>query len=504
MFQAIIAEDSKPIQRNLRALLAASGLPVEVAAAAANGEEALELCRRLPVDILITDIRMPKMDGLTLIDEAKKTHPGLKAVLVSGYNDFEYTRRALNLQVCDYLLKPVVPGELIEVMRRVVDRLQEERAADRSSVLDGIIDPAASVSPPLDTSILEEPQRLWVLRRQLFTSPTVRWDPVSIRSALAGAWGDDRVGVYPTRRDGEILILSRASIGEPSPPAPELLEILKRVLSELGLEASVAYSPKPAEPRQIPDQYPKLSRHLQERLTLGRPVVLDLSQPLQPAQPQGENIERLCNVYTEMIRRLQKDRFLLQLAGQLSAWKEAALPAAGLERFVMRLAGAFEGALPQAAEGGGRNVLEQAGRLLGRPSYGDFCSGLLALAGECFDELQASNRKSGSELFQKIDEHLRTNLYAQVTMNDLALKFHVSPSYISRIMKRYSQRTFVHHYLDLKIHEAKRLMEVHPQMFIKDISDALCFHDQHYFSKVFKEFAGCSPSEYRSAIRPTV
>ncbi|AEI43386.1 response regulator [Paenibacillus mucilaginosus] len=504
MYQAIIAEDSKPIQRNLKSLLAASGLPVEVAAAAANGEEALELCRQLPVDILITDIRMPKMDGLTLIDEAKKINPGLKAVLISGYNDFEYTRRALNLQVCDYLLKPVVPGELMEVMQRVVDRLGEERAADSSSVLDGIVDPAACGTLHLDASFREEPKRVWVLRRQPFTVPSDRWDPAVIAPALAEAWGQAPVWVYPTRTEGELLLLSNASPGEPFPAAPVLLESLKRVLAEFRLEASAAYSPKPAEPRQIPDEYQRMSRLLYERLAIGRPVVLDAGPSLQPAEPYEESIERLCGVYTDMIRRLQKDRFLLQLAGQLNAWKETALPAAGLERFVARLAAAFEASLPPAAEGGGRNVLEQAGRLLGQPSYGGFCSGLLALAGECFDELQASNRKSGSELFLKIDEHLRTNLYAQVTMNDLALKFHVSPSYISRIMKRYSQNTFVHHFLELKIHEAKRLMEAHPQMLIKDISDALCFHDQHYFSKVFKEFAGCSPSEYRAALKPSV
>ncbi|UUZ84831.1 AraC family transcriptional regulator [Paenibacillus sp. P26] len=145
-------------------------------------------------------------------------------------------------------------------------------------------------------------------------------------------------------------------------------------------------------------------------------------------------------------------------------------------------------------------MTEQFRSLFLEPGYPDFCSRLLTLSGEFLELLQTSNKKSGGELFMKIDEHLRTNLYAQVTMNELTSKFHVSSSYISRIVKKYSQSTFVHYYLDLKIREARRLMETNPEMKIKEISDALCFHDQHYFSKVFKEFTGCSPSEHKAAL----
>ncbi|MDQ0878640.1 AraC-like DNA-binding protein [Paenibacillus sp. V4I3] len=280
------------------------------------------------------------------------------------------------------------------------------------------------------------------------------------------------------------------------------LEKIHNCFVALGLDVSIACSSRSVVPKKIPESYREISQTLMEQLNFSKPILLDVSLPQHIQQSSKEEINRLSDNYSGMIQRLQKDRFLLQLSEQLSKWQQADLPVAQLERFVSRLVGAFESSANQHIEWKNWAVLEQARKLklFDQTSYTDFCSELLAFSGECFDFLLTFNKKSGNELFIKIDEHLRTNLYAQVSMSDLSTKFHVSSSYISRIVKKYSQNTFVHHYLDLKIREARRLMETNPDMKIKELSDALCFHDQHYFSKVFKEYVGCSPSEYKAAI----
>lgn len=88
MYTAIIAEDSKPILRNIEALMQSMELPVRISATASNGLDALEYIKANPVDILLTDIRMPKLDGLALIGQCRQVNPALKAVLISGYSDF--------------------------------------------------------------------------------------------------------------------------------------------------------------------------------------------------------------------------------------------------------------------------------------------------------------------------------------------------------------------------------------------------------------------------------
>lgn len=250
MYTAVIAEDSKPILRNIEALMRSTELPVRIVFMASNGLDALEYIRAHPVDILLTDIRMPKLDGLALIGQCREVNPALKAVLISGYSDFEYTRKALNLQVFDYLLKPVERQQLAEVMQRLVAHLEEQQAGSRKGL-------------------------------------------------------------------------------------PELL-----------------------------------------------------------------------------------------------------------------------------------TASEQ------RP-------------------------KSSEELFRQLEQYLQEHLYSQLSIAEVALQFHVSPSYISRIFKRHSQRTFVHYYMQLKITEACRLIAARPELKVKELAEALAFTDQHYFSKVFKEYTGVSPSEYK-------
>lgn len=499
MFQALIAEDSKPILRNLKALLQTSGLPIQVAAVATNGEEALEICQHNAIDILITDIRMPKMDGLTLIDQAKKINANLKVVLISGYNDFEYTRKAINLQVCDYLLKPVERSQMMEIMERVVAQLKEEHHTE-SSVLEGILDPSSSRLLKLESVFFEQSKLLWVVRKQIFTPLSTQWDSGIIEMRLTEAFEGHPFWLFPTQDPLQLLILTNDSFIEGNYSNLKMMEKIHSCFVALHLDVSIACSSRPVVPKKIPESYKEISQMLKERLTFSKPILLDISLPLHIQQASKEEINRLGDNYTGMIQRLQKDRFLLQLSEQLNNWQQADLAVALLERFVSRLVGTFESSANQHIEWKNWAVLEQARKLFEQSSYTDFCSELLAFSGECFDFLLNCNKKSGNELFMKIDEHLRTNLYAQVSMSDLSMKFHVSTSYISRIVKKYSQNTFVHHYLDLKIREARRLMETNPNMKIKELSDALCFHDQHYFSKVFKEYVGCSPSEYKAAI----
>lgn len=498
MFQVLIAEDSKPILRNIKALLQDSGLPLQAAAGAANGEEALEICRKQPIDILITDIRMPKMDGLTLIDQAKRLNPRLKVVLISGYNDFEYTRKAINLQVCDYLLKPVERSQLVEVMERITAQLKEEREAS-SSVLDGILERTNGQPFLLEPSFYEQPKLLWVVRRPPFTPP-VPWETEAVNQGLAEAFAGQPYWLFPTQDPRQLLLLTNPSFLGGRYTALDRLKELHRLFWSMGFPVSIACCPHPVELPRIPDQYRDLSRQLREHIPLHKPLLWDSSFPLHRIPAVREQMDRLADSYAAMIQKLQKERFLLHLAGELNKWEGADLAAAELERFLYRLAGAFETFAVQHTGRSDRDYTEAFRILLELPGYADFRHRLLALSGECFDELQSHNRKSGNELFEKIDEHLRSNLYAQVTMGDLSDKFHVSSSYISRVVKRYSQNTFVSYYLELKIREARRLMETNPEMKIKEISDALCFHDQHYFSKVFKEYAGCSPSEYKAAL----
>lgn len=89
-----------------------------------NGRDALALLKRQPFDILLTDIKMPYMDGLTLAREAKKLDDTISVILFSGYGEFEYAKHAISIGVANYLLKPIVPDEFLLTVRNVMASIQ--------------------------------------------------------------------------------------------------------------------------------------------------------------------------------------------------------------------------------------------------------------------------------------------------------------------------------------------------------------------------------------------
>lgn len=95
---------------------------------ASDGELAWPLIKKTRPDILITDIRMPFMNGLELSELVRKELPETKIIILSGYSEFDYAKQAITLGVTDYLLKPITSEKLLEAVRRVAAIVQEERA----------------------------------------------------------------------------------------------------------------------------------------------------------------------------------------------------------------------------------------------------------------------------------------------------------------------------------------------------------------------------------------
>ena len=129
MIRMVIADDELLIRQGLQSI-SWSDYGIELAGTAANGIEALELIKSVMPSILLTDIKMPGMDGLKLIEEAKSIVPDIKSILLTGYQDFSYAQTAIQLRALDYILKPSDPDEIIEVVlkaKRQVEKEEQER-----------------------------------------------------------------------------------------------------------------------------------------------------------------------------------------------------------------------------------------------------------------------------------------------------------------------------------------------------------------------------------------
>ncbi len=123
MYRVILVDDERLIIRGLSTVVPWAELGCEVAGTAHDGAAGLELIRSLRPDIVLTDIRMPNMDGLTMLAAIRSEFPEIQMSVLTAYRDFEYARQAITLGVCRYLLKPSNLEELKEAIRQMVSRL---------------------------------------------------------------------------------------------------------------------------------------------------------------------------------------------------------------------------------------------------------------------------------------------------------------------------------------------------------------------------------------------
>ena len=123
MYRVVLVDDERLIIRGLSSVVPWAELGCEIAGTAHDGVSGLELIRSLRPDIVLTDIRMPNMDGLTMLAAIRSEFPGIQMSVLTAYRDFEYARKAITLGVCRYLLKPSNLDELQEAVKLMVSRL---------------------------------------------------------------------------------------------------------------------------------------------------------------------------------------------------------------------------------------------------------------------------------------------------------------------------------------------------------------------------------------------
>lgn len=142
MYKIFLADDEIWVIMGLKKLIEKIGAPFQVVGEASNGVMALEEIEKKKPDVLITDIRMPRMDGLELMKEIRKKKLDTKVVLVSGYAEFDYAQKAIRMGAVDYLLKPVEAETFAKVLENL-EKMLDERGGKQEEQPEEILNPSA-------------------------------------------------------------------------------------------------------------------------------------------------------------------------------------------------------------------------------------------------------------------------------------------------------------------------------------------------------------------------
>jgi len=136
MLKVLVVDDEKLVRKGIVLGVDWLSLDCVVVAEASNGLEGLEAVRKFNPDLIITDIKMPKMDGIEMLKHLREVNKDVRVIFLTAYSDFSYAQKAVKLSAADYLLKPFQDGELEEAVLKVKKQIEDEKNQINSGVKD--------------------------------------------------------------------------------------------------------------------------------------------------------------------------------------------------------------------------------------------------------------------------------------------------------------------------------------------------------------------------------
>ena len=500
---------------------------------ASDGELAYPMILKEKPDILITDIRMPFMDGLEFSRRVKKELPDIKILILSGYDEFEYAKKAIKIGVTEYLLKPISAAKLTEVLNAVAETIRQENEEknlletyfaemrenterDKMRLFEKLLMGDLSMG-----EILEAGERFGMnlgascykivlfkilanLENHVYAEQMV--DACSAVEQAASMME----GVYVFQRgvEGWAFLLTAQDEKSMEESAKILYQNLKqamknytqleyfggigstvpriRSLKQSFREADRAFAARfVEEANQIISQKEFEKNQMEEGLKMQGVVQIGKSREmLQKFLSNGtrEEVKAFSDAY---ISRIEEENIRSTMVRQYVVIDVCIV----ILSFCERISSANR--LQEEAE-------ELQKMMQKIHSLSEIKKYVVRLLNEAIELRDAESGRRYSDLIaaakKEIENHYMTE---EISLNTVAISVGMSPSYFSSIFSKEAGKTFVEYLTEVRIEKAKEFLMC-SSMKTSEIGYEVGYKDPHYFSYIFKKVQGCSPKEYRA------
>ncbi|OAS18711.1 response regulator [Paenibacillus oryzisoli] len=509
MIRVLVVEDEMPILQSIKFGIEMMNPLFKVVATAFNGEEALSLLPNIEVDVVFTDIRMPVMDGISLISQLRHLYPTIVPVIISGYQEFEYAKKAMNMNVFDYLLKPLSLHELQKVLSKIAEQIENQSKAMMDKYMEEILNHDGSVRKWRPYFPEKDTYGLMLLCAGSFPSFSLEdYSPVTeiwTRFDLVGACReglDDnrKFWVLDGKSDSEKIIIYVNSVEhESTKMAVFAEELLHRWQIEVESPITIGISSH-VTMEEINTKAHMLRARLYRSISIGVSQIFTLSQPVDTTHEMPK-----VDTFTEKkmlfaLNHNQFEQFLDVLCSIIEQWKILKPRQYEVEKILQQIAALCQRSLENPSQYFSHFFefdLNQA--VLNANSYDQLYKYLSIVYKVAFSmkELNEVESDQSTQLMERLDEFLLMNLTEPINHQMLSEKFGLVPSYLSKLFASYKGMSPAKYLVTLRIKRAKELMEAQPKLLMKDIAVLIGYQDALYFSKLFKKETGVWPSEYK-------
>lgn len=523
MYRLIIADDEESIRNGI-----AHGLPwqewgYQVCALCASGQEVLDELERVQPDVVLSDIRMPGMDGVELMQRLSQEHPEIKIVILSGYSDFEYLNMSIKNHVAEYLLKPTDFEDFENTFLRLKSTLDKERLQNAQ-----ITESVRQHFQLWLTALLEGTAMPQDTERFLPMLTAQGIDPdnlVVTDFILNGHGGDEKTDLLELWRniwkiscklpaeplhqlpflfDGERLVVLYSSETDfrAEDVIPQIQELQKAVHEQLHVTLSVGISSLCTEPGMLPQAYEQANCCAKQSAFAGAESICPFQQ-IRNTRSSGllyfdtEKVEKALLAQDYDALRTEVDRVLLLPGTQQLDYQT-------VDRLCLSLL--FHASLWSLRYG---VQMEEVLRTLGA-HYTDIqqCSTLnskrdfvLVCLFGCQQAL--AHRRSHGYVVNSVAQRVREYVDAEYCSNHISLEsvaasVHKTSAYISRVFKNELGCNFTDYLTEKRMRRAAELLK-EPDGKVYFIAEQCGYADTSNFIRVFKKFYGISPVEYRAA-----
>jgi two-component system, response regulator YesN len=500
MYKVIIADDNPIVCKALESRIPWEELGLVLASMCKNGTEVMEAANRQVPDIVITDIKMPVMDGLAAICRLKSLPGPIQFIIITGYREYEFMKKAIEYEVVGYVMKPIQDAELRSCLEKAIQnrknaeivrelgsaltllkRREELRIASESFRSGGFKDDervrrhVRSIAP--SCTLLHE----WVLVPCPATAEYLRRtidldELMGLEDAIAGVCPGCGAFAFPAPHMLAILIFGpdAESLGKSERCA---LAGMKRI----GGSPLSSVSERFCTEKRMDEAFADALRLLYE-------AVFDH----RFSRPGGAPGVTLGVEETDTIR------ICLSLSDFRGA-KELALKTVMAKLGLNPSPSQFDSCLFEIVD-----LFSEYSSFFGRAkgelssafSRALFFGSLRSIADFFTDGERYENGAEYSKV-KSILDYVHKNCTNPLTLNDIGGKFHLTPLYLGQLLKSETKTSFRNYLNTLRIIKAKEILAVHSDITFADLAVQLGFSDEKYFSQVFKKITGHLPSAYR-------
>lgn len=531
LYRIMLVDDEEEVRKAIIRKMDWEKLGFEVAGDAENGEDALEKLEQMEPDVVITDIRMPYMDGLTLTARIREKYPSVKILIFSGYDDFEYAKQAIKLNVTEYILKPVNGEELAVILKRIRENLDEEIEQRRNinslqesylgslpmlrelflnNLVRGSADVAAVVPKLREYGIDILEAREW-LAAVICIEKVERIEtqelslhqeliPISVRKLIEDCLRPYcRFAIFNSI-EGITVIAAVDDYNTQTGLINIYNDICKESRRMLEVEITIGIGHSCDTLQEIGNSYQAAVDALGYRAIVGkgRMIYINDVEPVSRGKLQFgvKDEEEL----TAAVKFGSQEKIESVLRSLSAGMDDAKVHASQYQVYMLSIANCLVRLMQQYD-------LDIDDMLDSKAQYGDVLAGIcrreefadriIPIACRMNEAMNRERDNTTKRVIQEAKEYIREHYSdPELSVEMICRHLHMSPAYFSTVFKKETGQTYINYLTEVRLKKAVELLnETDDKTYM--IAQKVGYQEQNYFSYVFKKRYGVSPTKYR-------